>query len=109
MDDTLKRLLDTEVRAEQIAKQADEERERVIQGALLEARAEEDRFEARIPDLRASFTEKAELRADQTVSELKRRYDERHTQLRTQAEERENDALDAAFALLIDPEADTQG
>lgn len=106
MDDTLKRLLDTEVRAEQIARQADEERERVIQGALLEARAEDDRFESRIPELHASFIEKAEARADQTVSELKRRYDERHSHLRMQAKEREEDALNAAFALLIDPEAD---
>ena len=104
MDDTLKRLLDTEVRAEQIARQADEERERVIQGALLEARAEQDRFEARIPELHASFVEKAESRANQTINELKRRYDERHTQLRNQAEAREQEALDAAFAVLIDPE-----
>jgi len=48
MDQTLKRLLEAEVRAEQIARQADEARERLIQGALLEARAEENRFEARI-------------------------------------------------------------
>ena len=106
MDDTLKRLLDTEVRAEQIARQADEERERVIQGALLEARAEQDRFEARIPELHASFVEKAEARAGQTINELKRRFDERHAQLRNQAEAREQEALDAAFAVLIDPEAD---
>jgi V/A-type H+-transporting ATPase subunit G/H len=106
MDDTLQRLLDAEVRAEKIAQQADVERERMIQGALMEARTEEERFEARIPDLHASFVEKAESRAEQTVAELKRRYDERHAQLRSLADEREDDALDAAFALLIDPEAD---
>ena len=106
MDETLKRLLEAEVRAEQIATKAEAERERLIQSALTEARAEEDRFEARIPELHASFRDKAEARADQTISELKKRYDERHTQLRDLAEEREEEALDAAFELLIDPEAD---
>jgi V/A-type H+-transporting ATPase subunit G/H len=106
MDDTLQRLLDAETRAEKIAQQADAERERLIQGALMEARAEEQRFEARVPELHASFVEKAETRAEQTVAELKRRYDERHVQLRSLAEEREDDALDAAFAVLIDPAAD---
>jgi ABC-type phosphate transport system auxiliary subunit len=106
MDETLKRLLEVEIRAETIARQAEEARERVIQGALLEARAEDNRFEARIPELHASFLEKAEARAAQSNSELKRRYDERHTQLRDMAEAREEDALDAAFALLIDAEAD---
>jgi vacuolar-type H+-ATPase subunit H len=106
MDDTLQRLLDAELRAEKIAQQAEAERERIIQGALFEARAEEDRFEARIPDLHASFIEKAQARAEQTVAELKRRYDERHTNLRTLADEREDDALEAAFALLIDADSD---
>ena len=106
MDQTLKRLLDAEVRAEQIARQADEAREKLIRSALLEARAIENRFEARIPELHASFREKAEARADQTISELKRRFDERHLQLRNQAEQREQEALDAAFALLIDVAAD---
>ncbi len=106
MDDTLQRLLDAEVRAEKIAKQAEDERERMIQGALLEARAEEQRFESRIPELHRSFIEKAENRAEQTVAELKRRYDERHAQLRSLAEEREDEALDAAFALLVDPAAE---
>ena len=106
MDQTLKRLLEAEVRAEQIARQADEARERLIQGALLEARAEESRFESRIPELHASFRKKAEARADQTIRELKKRYDERPTQLRNLAEEREEEALNEAFHLLIDPEAD---
>jgi len=107
MDDTLQRLLDAEVRAEKIARQAEEERERLIQGALMEARAEEDRFESRIPELHSSFIEKAEHRAEQTVAELKRRYDERHAQLRALAEQREEDALDAAFSVLIDPDAES--
>jgi V/A-type H+-transporting ATPase subunit G/H len=106
MDETLQRLLDAEITAEQIARRADEERERIIHGALMEARAEENRFESRVPELHAAFIEKAEARAEQTISELKRRYDERHMQLRNLAEDRELDALEAAFNLLIDPNAD---
>lgn len=105
MDDQLKRLLDAEKRAEQIARQAEEDQERLIQAALREARTEEERFLARTPEIHGSFLEKAEARAEQTVKELKKRADERHTQLREMAEAREAEALDAAFGLLIDPEA----
>jgi hypothetical protein len=105
MDESLKRLLDAEIRAEEIAKQAGAERERLIQIALKEAGAEEQRFEARIPELHASFIDKAGARAEQTIKELKRRYDERHGQLRSLAEEREQEALAAAFEILISPES----
>ena len=106
MDDTLQRLLDAEMRAEQIAQQAEAEQEDVIQGALEEARTQQDRFRARIPDLHRAFINKAEERAEQTVAELKRRYDERHAQLRDTAEQREEEALEAAFELLISAELD---
>lgn len=106
MEKTLQRLLDAEMKAEQIYQQAVEAKERVIQDALREARAEEERFEARLPELHGSFLEKANQRAGQTIAELKRRYDERHAQLRKFAESREEEALDAAFAVLIDPDAD---
>jgi len=103
MDDTLKRLLEAETRAEKIAQDAEQEQERIIQRAMQDARAEDERFTARIPDLHRSFIRKAEERAEQTIAELKRRYDERHVQLRDMAEQREHEALDTAFALLIDP------
>lgn len=106
MDQTLQRLLSAEQKAEAVVHEADEERERIIQGALQEAHAEEERFEARIPELHNSFIEKAEQRARQTNSELKKRYDEHHVQLRNLAEEREVEALDAAFQLITDPDAD---
>lgn len=105
MDDTLQRLLEAEMRAEKIARQAETDQEHVIQGALAEARAEEERFIARVPDLHRSFIKKAQERADQTVAELKRRYDERHVSLRDTAESREEEALDAAFDVLIRSEA----
>jgi len=103
MDDTLKRLLDAERRAETIARDAEQEQERIIQAAIRDARADEERFTSRIPDLHRSFINKAEERAEQTIAELKRRYEERHVQLRGSAESREDEALDAAFALLLDP------
>lgn len=106
MDDTLQRLLDAELRAEKIAQQAEVERERIIQGALREARMEQERFEARIPELHNAFLDKANARAEQAIAELKRRYDERHAQLRGLAEERSEDALEAAFAFLSDPHSE---
>ena len=104
MDDTLQRLLDAEMRAEKIAQQAEVEQESVIQGALMEAHAQEDRFRDRIPDLHRSFIRKADERAEQTIAELKRRYDERHALLRDTAEQREDEALDAAFEVLLSAE-----
>ncbi|PUB89529.1 MAG: ATPase, partial [gamma proteobacterium symbiont of Ctena orbiculata] len=73
---------------------------------LQEAKTKEEHFEARIPELHQSFMEKAESRAEQTIAELKKRFNERHAQLREYAEAREDDALEAAFAALIDPRAD---
>lgn len=104
MDDTLKRLLDAEMRAERLAQQAEEEQEHTIQHAMADAKADNDRFTARIPDLHRSFIVKAEERAEQNIAELRRRYDERHNQLRDQAEQREEDAMEAAFQTLIGPE-----
>lgn len=101
MDDTLKRLLDAEMRAERLAQEAEEEAERLVEAAIAEAKANEERFRARIPDLHRSFIQKSEERAEQTIAELKRRYDERHVQLRNLAEEREEDALLAAFDILL--------
>ncbi|MEJ2404525.1 MAG: ATPase [Candidatus Thiodiazotropha sp.] len=106
MEESLQRLLDAETKAQQIHKKADAQRERMIQEALQEAKAKESRFETRIPELHRSFMEKAESRAEQTIAELKKRFNERHAQLREYAEVREQDALDAAFAVLIDPDAD---
>lgn len=104
MDETLQRLLNAELRAQEIAQRAEQERRRVVQEAQEEARAEEQRFLARVPELHASFVEKAEARAAQTVKELRRRYDERHSRLRNLAEAHEEEALAAALKLLVTPE-----
>jgi len=103
MDDTLKRLLDAELRAEKLAQDAEQEQERMIQAAIREAASGDERFTARIPDLHRACINKAQERAEQTVAELRRRYDERHLQLRKMAADREQEALKAAFSLLIDP------
>ena len=76
----------------------------MIHKAKSDAKPENDRFTARIPDLHRSFIAKAEERADQNIAELRRRYDERHIQLRDQAEQREDEAVAAAFQVLIDAE-----
>ena len=103
MDDALQRLLETERRAEDIARQANEDKERMVEDALTEARRLDAQFQARIPDMQASFLNKAGVRAEQTVAELRKHYDERHSRLRQQAEEREAQAVAAALKLLTDP------
>ncbi len=104
MEDELKRLLAAELRAEALVEEANRERERLIHQARDDARAAEQRFEARLPELRNAFLSKAEERASQAVAELTRRYEERRAQLRAMAKEHEREAVGAAIALLIDPD-----
>lgn len=106
MDDTLQRLLDTELRAEKVAKHAEAELDRAIKEAVASAQTDAERFEASVPALRASFIEKAEQRAEQAVVDMKRRYEERQVLLRARAEKSELGVLNAAFAFLIDPSSD---
>lgn len=103
MDDILKRLLDAELRAEQLAQKAEQDQERTIQEAMREARSQDERLRSRVPDLHRGYIHKAEERAEQTIAELRRRYDERQVELRKLADQHANEALDSAFALLIDP------
>jgi V/A-type H+/Na+-transporting ATPase subunit G/H len=104
MDDTLKRLLAAENAASDLVKKAQAESERLVQTALHEAHQQEERFQARIPELHASFLEKSDQRAQQTVAEMERRFEERLTQLREAAEVHEESALDAAFDRLLGSE-----
>jgi len=104
MEDELQRLLDTELQAEALVKEAEGKGERMIRQALDDARAAERQFEARLPELYASFLQKAEERATQAVAEQARRHEERRQQMRTLAQQREQEAIAAALAVLIDPE-----
>lgn len=101
MDDTLKRLLDAELRAEQVVQEAKTKREEITRQALEEARHAEQRFRSRVNELHGAFVDKAKARAEQTTAELQRRYDERSKELRKSAETRENDAVEAALTLLL--------
>jgi vacuolar-type H+-ATPase subunit H len=103
MEDVLKRLLEAESRVEALMKEAEAERDRLVQEARVEARTVEERFAARLPALRASYLEKAEAQAAQALRELERRYEEQHAQIRTLAEQRLQDTVAAAVALVLDP------
>lgn len=104
MEDTLKRLLDAEKRAGNLTRKAEQQAERIVLDARREAGRQQERFDQRLPQLRQAFLDKAAQRAEQSIGELQRRYDERVGSLRSAAEQREEEALDAAFAQLINPQ-----
>ena len=101
MDDTLQRLLTAENVASELVSKAQADSEHLVQTALHEAQQQEERFQARIPELHASFLDKSDQRARQTVAEMERRFEERLTHLREAAEVHEEEALDAAFRHLL--------
>jgi vacuolar-type H+-ATPase subunit H len=103
MDDSLQRLLQAEARAQDLIDAANVERQRILDEALAAARDAEARFEAGRAELRAPFLKEARARADQAVAELSRKYEERQRALRDMASHHEQEALDAALALLLDP------
>ncbi len=107
MDEALQRLLEAERKAEEVAQSAEGERDRLVQDALADAQKHIRKFEERIPELHASFVDKAKTRAEQTTAELKKRFDEQHAQLRDLTENNAPEALAAAFSMLIDSEADS--
>lgn len=103
MEDVLKELLDTELQAEALVKEADARYEQLIRDARAQARTAELDFTARLPALFEAQLLKIDERATQTIAELRRRYDERRHELRAVAEGREHEAIEAAVNLLIDP------
>lgn len=103
MDDALKRLLDAEARAREIIELASQDRQRLLDEALAAARDAEVRFEAGRSELRAPFLKDARGRADQAVAELARKYEERQRNLRDLASRHEEEAVEAALNLLLDP------
>lgn len=103
MEDVLKELLDTELQAEALVKEANARYEQLIRDARAEAQAAEQQFVSRLPALFQSHLQKIEERTAQTIAELRRRYDERRHELRSVAEGREPEAIEAAIGLLTDP------
>jgi vacuolar-type H+-ATPase subunit H len=99
-DETLKRLLDAEAKAEQVIARADGERQAIVEQARQEATAAEQHHAKRVAEIHAAFQTEAEQRAQQTITELQRRYAEHTLALRASAEQREVEALDEALTLL---------
>jgi len=100
VDETLKRLLDAETKAEQIVALADEERQAFIEHAKRDARVAEQQHAERMAEIHASFLAQAEQRAQQTIAVLQRRYEKQALTLRASAEQHEQQAIDEAVALL---------
>ncbi len=107
MPDSLKELLEAETQAEAIVAEGEQERDRIIQKALDDAKEMENQFLQRLPELQQSFLDKARHRADQTVAEMKLRYDERSKSLRALADKHETEALDHALTLILEATADS--
>ncbi|HKB59014.1 MAG TPA: hypothetical protein VKC56_03120 [Gallionellaceae bacterium] len=99
-EEGLKRLLDAEARAEDIIARADEERRKILEEAEREVVASEQRHAEHVREIRASYLAQAEMRAQQTITELKRRHSERASALRAAATSMEPRALEAAVQLL---------
>jgi V/A-type H+-transporting ATPase subunit G/H len=104
MDESIYDLLKVEQEAEQIVLNGEKEREAIRQKALDDANATIRQFNARLPELHQSFLDKANERADQSISELQLRYNEHNQELRALAEEHEQEALKEAIKHLLNME-----
>jgi len=102
MEDVLKLLLEAESRAEALVKEAEAERDALVNQAEAEARATEEAFAAKIPEIRNRYLQKAEEEAAQKLKELKRHYEELKVRVQNSAEQHESEAVKAAVALLLD-------
>ncbi len=104
VDESLKRLLDAEAKAELVIAQADAERQAIIEQARHDVRDAELQHAERVAGIHASFLAQAEQRAQQTIAELKRRHAERSAMLQAVAQQNKEQALAAAVALLTGAE-----
>lgn len=104
MEGQLQRLLEVEARARALIDDASRQRQRIIDEALAAARDAEARFESSRATLRAPFVDEAQARAQQAAAELARKYSERQRTLRELAARHEAEAVDAALALLLEPD-----
>jgi V/A-type H+-transporting ATPase subunit G/H len=104
MDDHLKRLLEAEARAQGIIDAAGADRQRILDETLAAVREGEARFEASRAGLRTPFLDEARGRAGHAIAELTRKYEERQRNLREMASRHEPEAINAALALLLDPD-----
>ncbi len=105
MDESLKDLLEAEQHAEDIVAQGERQRDEIIQQAVDDARAMEQQFHDRLPEMYQSFTDKAHERAAQSIAEIKVRYDERNKELRSLAEQHAEDAVEHAVKMILSADA----
>ena len=75
----------------------------MLDETLAIVRDNEVRFEAGRAELRAPFLKEAHGRAEHAVAELARKFEERQRNLREMAARHEQEAVDAALNLLLDP------
>lgn len=99
-DEALQRLLNAEMKAEQIIARADEERQAIIEQAKRDARTAEQQHAEHIAEIRAAYLAQAEQRAQQSIATMQRRHEEQALLLRASAKRHEQQALDEALALL---------
>ena len=103
MDESLKQLLDAEQQAERIVREGEVVSEEITQKAMADAKAIEQQFVDRIPEMYKSFADKAQDKAEQTIAEIKLRYDERNKELRLLAEQHSDEAVEQAIRLILKP------
>lgn len=101
-DQNFQTLLDAENDAERIIEEARNDRDQLLEKALELTHQQEAAFEQRIPEIRESSLHRAVQHANQVISDYQKRHDERSIELRELAEQREDEALDAAFRLFMD-------
>ncbi len=102
MDESLKRLLEAEKQAELIVKQGEEESAEISRKALEDAKAIEQQFIQRLPEMYQSFSDRAQERAEQTIAEIKLRSDERNKALRELADQHSDEAVEQALKLVLE-------
>ncbi len=100
VDETLKRLLNAEAKAEKIVTLADQERLAIIEQAKRDAGVAEQQHAERMAEIHATFLAQAEQRAQQTIIALQKRHAEQAQALRISEKNHEQQALDEAVALL---------
>ncbi|MEZ5671980.1 MAG: hypothetical protein R3E08_06180 [Thiotrichaceae bacterium] len=101
MEDILKRLLEVEIQAEKLVADAQSQREATLHQTLLDTQQAEQQLKSQLPELKANFLQKEEVRASQSIAELQKRYAEKKAQLRQSAKENHDKALDAALQLFM--------
>lgn len=101
MDNSLKDLLEAEKKAEIIVQRGEQQSAEISRKALADAHAIEQQFIDRIPEMHQSFRDKALEKAEQTIAEIKLRYDERNKELRELAQQHADEAVEQAIHLIL--------